>query len=127
MLTSSGELKRVMTSGALTAAGFGGQNHKNSISIADPDGGRNIRLRGAIYESSLLNGLEGLREKIESTATLAKELAASSKHGERCQIELRTQARRESAETPSAPANRGWRGDAVNRLSVLRKWSSGRG
>jgi hypothetical protein len=40
---------------------------KNSISIADPDGGRNIRLKGAIYEQSF-NAGEGLRAEIESAA-----------------------------------------------------------
>ncbi|MBX4303221.1 relaxase/mobilization nuclease domain-containing protein, partial [Mycobacterium tuberculosis] len=59
MLASSGELKtRDDVTGALTAAGFEVvRTTKNSISIADPDGGRNIRLRGAIYEQSF-NGLE---------------------------------------------------------------------
>ncbi|MBF2798721.1 plasmid mobilization relaxase MbeA, partial [Klebsiella pneumoniae] len=47
MLASSGELKtRDDVTGALTAAGFEVvRTTKNSISIADPDGGRNIRLR----------------------------------------------------------------------------------
>ncbi|MBJ3206142.1 relaxase/mobilization nuclease domain-containing protein, partial [Salmonella enterica subsp. enterica serovar Give] len=40
---------------------------KSSISIADPDGGRNIRLKGAIYEQSF-NAGEGLRAEIESAA-----------------------------------------------------------
>ncbi|KHE03578.1 DNA polymerase, partial [Citrobacter braakii] len=35
--------------------------------IADPDGGRNIRLKGAIYEQSF-NAGEGLRAEIESAA-----------------------------------------------------------
>ncbi|MGS6292846.1 hypothetical protein, partial [Enterobacter hormaechei] len=35
--------------------------------IADPDGGRNIRLKGAIYEQSF-NAGEGLRAAIESAA-----------------------------------------------------------
>ncbi|MBE3108888.1 nuclease, partial [Klebsiella pneumoniae] len=67
LLASSGELKtRDDVTGALTAAGFEGvRTTKNSISIADPDGGRNIRLRGAIYEQSF-NGLAGLRGEIES-------------------------------------------------------------
>ncbi|END88388.1 DNA relaxase mbeA domain protein, partial [Escherichia coli P0299483.3] len=53
-LASSGELKtREDVTGALTAAGFEVvRTTKNSISIADPDGGRNIRLKGAIYEQS---------------------------------------------------------------------------
>lgn len=40
---------------------------KSSISIADPDGGRNIRLKGAIYEQ-YFNAGEGLRAEIESAA-----------------------------------------------------------
>ena len=38
---------------------------KNSISIADPDGGRNIRLKGMIYERDFKFG-EGLRGEIEA-------------------------------------------------------------
>ena len=68
-LASSGELKtREDVTGALTAAGFEVvRTTKNSISIADPDGGRNIRLKGAIYEQSF-NAGEGLRAEIESAA-----------------------------------------------------------
>ena len=68
-LASSGELKtREDVTGALTAAGFEVvRTTKNSISIADPDGGRNIRLKGAIYEQSF-NASEGLRAAIESAA-----------------------------------------------------------
>ncbi|TSF73788.1 nuclease, partial [Salmonella enterica subsp. enterica serovar Hadar] len=66
-LASSGALKtREDVTGSLTAAGFeGGRTTKNSISIADPDGGRNIRLKGAIYEQSFSAG-EGLGKAIES-------------------------------------------------------------
>ncbi len=51
-LTSSGELKtRQDVTEALESAGFEVvRATKSSISIADPDGGRNIRLKGAIYE-----------------------------------------------------------------------------
>jgi len=38
---------------------------KNSISIADPDGGKNIRLKGMIYEQDFKFG-EGLRGEIEA-------------------------------------------------------------
>ena len=38
---------------------------KNSLSIADPSGGRNIRLKGAIYERDFKFG-EGLRGEIEA-------------------------------------------------------------
>ncbi|WP_424221466.1 plasmid mobilization relaxase MbeA [Buttiauxella gaviniae] len=68
-LASSGELKtRQDVTEALEASGFKVvRTTKNSISIADPDGGRNIRLKGAIYEQSF-NAGEGLRAEIESAA-----------------------------------------------------------
>ncbi|MCK7355572.1 relaxase/mobilization nuclease domain-containing protein, partial [Enterobacter roggenkampii] len=53
-LASSGELKkRQDVTEALERSGFEVvRTTKSSISIADPDGGRNIRLKGAIYEQS---------------------------------------------------------------------------
>ena len=68
-LASSGELKsRQDVTEALEGAGFEVvRTTKSSISIADPDGGRNIRLKGAIYEQSF-NAGEGLRAAIESAA-----------------------------------------------------------
>lgn len=68
-LASSGELKtRQDVAEALESAGFEVvRTTKSSISIADPDGGRNIRLKGAIYEQSF-NAGEGLRAEIESAA-----------------------------------------------------------
>ena len=68
-LASSGELKtRQDVTEALENAGFEVvRTTKSSISIADPDGGRNIRLKGAIYEQSF-NAGEGLRAEIESAA-----------------------------------------------------------
>jgi len=68
-LSTSGELKtRQDVTAALESAGFEVvRTTKNSISIADPDGGRNIRLKGAIYEQSF-NAGEGLRAEIESAA-----------------------------------------------------------
>lgn len=78
VLASSGELKtRQDVTEALTAAGFDVvRTTKNSISLADPDGGRNIRLKGAIYEQSF-NGLEGLRGEIESAAAAYRREAES--------------------------------------------------
>ena len=66
-IASSGELKtRQDVTEALESAGFEVvRTTKSSISIADPDGGRNIRLKGAIYEQSF-NAGEGLRAEIES-------------------------------------------------------------
>lgn len=68
-LASSGELKtRQDVTEALESAGFEVvRTTKSSISIADPDGGRHIRLKGAIYEQSF-NAGEGLRAEIESAA-----------------------------------------------------------
>ena len=70
-LASSGELKtRQDVTEALESAGFEVvRTTKSSISIADPDGGRNIRLKGAIYEQSFDAG-EGFREEIERAAAL---------------------------------------------------------
>jgi len=68
-LASSGELKtRQDVTEVLTRSGFEVvRTTKSSISIADPEGGRNIRLKGAIYEQSF-NAGEGLRAEIESAA-----------------------------------------------------------
>lgn len=68
-LASSGEVRtRQDVTDALTASGFDVvRTTKSSISIADPDGGRNIRLKGAIYEQSF-NAGEGLRAEIERAA-----------------------------------------------------------
>ncbi len=68
-LASSGELKpRQDVTEALESAGLEVvRTTKSSISIAHPDGGRNIRLKGAIYEQSF-NAGEGLRAEIESAA-----------------------------------------------------------
>ncbi|GKW14032.1 hypothetical protein PEC301899_43140 [Pectobacterium carotovorum subsp. carotovorum] len=68
-LASSGEMKtRQDITEALERSGFDVvRTTKSSISIADPDGGRNIRLKGAIYEQSF-NAGEGLRAEIESAA-----------------------------------------------------------
>lgn len=68
-LASSGEVKtRQDVTEALTASGFDVvRTTKSSISIADPDGGQNIRLKGAIYEQSF-NAGSGLRAEIEGAA-----------------------------------------------------------
>ena len=65
-LCVAGELKtRQDVIQALTASGFDVvRTTKTSISIADPEGGRNLRLRGAIYEQSFENG-DGLQAEIE--------------------------------------------------------------
>lgn len=68
-LASSGELKsRQDVTEALERSGFEVvRTTKSSISIADPDGGRNIRLKGALYEQSF-NAGEGLRAELEGAA-----------------------------------------------------------
>jgi len=70
-LAAAGELQtRRDVTAALENAGFEVvRTTKSSISIADPDGGRNIRLKGAIYEQSFDAG-EGFREEIERAAAL---------------------------------------------------------
>lgn len=53
---------------ALTDGGFDiVRVTKNSVSIADPEGGRNIRLKGVIYEQGFRHG-EGLRAEIEAAS-----------------------------------------------------------
>ncbi|MGL4545734.1 MAG: relaxase/mobilization nuclease domain-containing protein [Plesiomonas sp.] len=58
---------------ALSRAGFEVvRQTKNSISIANPDGGRNIRLKGMIYEQNFRFG-EGLRGEIEAASSRYRE------------------------------------------------------
>ncbi len=47
---------------------------RSSISIADPNGGKNIRLKGAFYEQSFTDG-RGVREKAERESRLYRENA----------------------------------------------------
>lgn len=64
----------------LSSAGFEVvRQTKNSISIANPDGGRNIRLKGMIYEQNFRFG-EGLRGEIE---------AASGRYREQSETRIR--------------------------------------
>lgn len=68
-LAGSGELHtRQDVVNALEGAGFTvARQTPKSISIADPDGGRNIRLKGQIYEQDFKFGA-GLREEIEAAS-----------------------------------------------------------
>lgn len=77
-LASSGEVKtRQDITEALERSGFDVvRTTKSSISIADPEGGRNIRLKGAIYEQSF-NAGEGLRAEIEKAAAIYRRDAES--------------------------------------------------
>jgi hypothetical protein len=76
MLCQSGEVKtRQDVIEALTASGFDVvRTTKSSISLADPDGGRNLRLKGAIYEQSFEFG-EGLQREIERASDRYREHA----------------------------------------------------
>ncbi len=78
-----------------------------------PGRGRNIRLRGAIYEQSF-NGLEGLRGEIESTAAAYRREAESriQQARERCQIGTERK-REENQRRHQRPRTGDERGDAV--------------
>ncbi|WP_458457178.1 plasmid mobilization relaxase MbeA [Serratia marcescens] len=95
-LASSGELKtRQDVTEALESAGFEiVRTTKSSISIADPDGGRNIRLKGAIYEQSF-NAGEGLRAEIESAAAEYRRDAESRIQRARAVCQSGTERKRE--------------------------------
>ncbi|EGT4452556.1 nuclease [Cronobacter sakazakii] len=95
-LASSGELKsRQDVTEALEGAGFEVvRTTKSSISIADPDGGRNIRLKGAIYEQSF-NAGEGLRAAIESAAEEYRRDAESRIQRARAVCQSGTERKRE--------------------------------
>jgi len=77
-LFASGELKtRQDVTETLERSGFEVvRTTKSSISIADPDGGRNIRLKGAIYEQHF-SATEGFRAEIESAAAAYRRDAAN--------------------------------------------------
>lgn len=95
-LASAGELKtRQDVTEALTTAGFDVvRTTKNSISIADPDGGRNIRLKGAIYEESF-NAGEGLGAAIEGAAAEYRRDAESRIQRARAVCQSGTERKRE--------------------------------
>ena len=95
-LALSGELKtRQDVTETLERSGFEVvRTTKNSISIADPDGGRNIRLKGAIYEQSF-NAGEGLRADIESAAAEYRRDAESRIQRARAVCKSGTERKRE--------------------------------
>jgi len=95
-LASSGELKtRQDVTEALTASGFEVvRTTKSSISIADPDGGQNIRLKGAIYEQSF-NAGAGLRAEIEGAARTYRRHAESRIQRARAVCKSGTERKRE--------------------------------
>ena len=95
-LASSGEVKnRQDVTEALESAGFEVvRTTKNSISIADPDGGRNIRLKGAIYEQSF-NAGEGLGAEIERAAAIYRKDAENRIQRARAVCKAGTERKRE--------------------------------
>jgi hypothetical protein len=114
-LASSGELKtRQDVTEALTASGFEVvRTTKNSISIADPDGGQNIRLKGAIYEQSF-NAGEGLRAEIESAGRAYRRDAESRIQRARGVCKSGTERQREANQRRyQRPRAGDERGDAV--------------
>ena len=65
---------------ALLGAGFRVvRETKNSLSIADPDGGRNIRLKGVLYEQDFRHG-EGLRAELEAAGQRYREASERRVH-----------------------------------------------
>ena len=95
-LASSGELKtRQDVTAVLEQSGFEVvRTTRSSISIADPDGGRNIRLKGAIYEQSF-NAGEGLGAEIESAAAEYRRDAESRIQRARAVCQSGTERKRE--------------------------------
>ncbi|EPC2644422.1 plasmid mobilization relaxase MbeA [Shigella flexneri] len=75
-LYHAGEIKgRQDVIQALTEAGIDVVRvTRSSISIADPNGGKNIRLKGAFYEQSFTDGC-GVREKAERESRIYRENA----------------------------------------------------
>jgi hypothetical protein len=96
-LASAGELRtRQDVTEALTASGFEVvRTTKSSISIADPDGGRNIRLKGAIYEQSF-NAGAGLRAEIDGAARAYQRDAESRIQRARSVCKAGTERKREA-------------------------------
>lgn len=114
-LASSGVLKtRQDVVQALTEAGFDVvRQTKGSISIADPEGGRNIRLRGALYEQSFSAG-EGLRAEIESAAADYRRDAESRIQRARAVCKAGTDLKREANQRRHQRPREGYdRGHAV--------------
>ncbi|WP_431624011.1 plasmid mobilization relaxase MbeA [Enterobacter asburiae] len=114
-LASSGALKtRHDVVQALTEAGFDVvRQTKGSISIADPEGGRNIRLKGALYEQSFSAG-EGLRAEIESAARAYRDDAESRIQRARTVCQSGTDLKREANQRRHQRPREGYeRGDAV--------------
>lgn len=95
-LCEAGELKtRQDVTEALMLAGFEVvRTTKSSISIANPDGGQNIRLKGALYEQSF-NAGEGFRAEIESAAAVYRRDAENRVQRARAVCHRGTELKRE--------------------------------
>ncbi|VUA85603.1 DNA relaxase mbeA [Klebsiella pneumoniae] len=114
-LASSGEVKnRQDVTEVLENAGFEVvRTTKNSISIADPDGGRNIRLKGAIYEQSF-NAGEGPGAEIERAAAIYRKDAENRIQRARTVCKAGTERKREENQRRHQRPREGYdRGDAV--------------
>ena len=82
----------------LTGAGFDvTRTTKNSISIADPEGGRNIRLKGAIYEQDFRHGKD-LRADIEAASARYRADRGERIEAARKTLNRLTERKRESHE-----------------------------
>ena len=115
VLTSSGEVKnRQDVTEVLESAGFEVvRTTKNSISIADPDGGRNIRLKGAIYEQSF-NAGEGPGAEIERAAAIYRKDAENRIQRARAVCKAGTERKREENQRRHQRPREGYdRGHAV--------------
>lgn len=124
-LASSGELKtRQDVTAVLEQSGFEVvRTTRSSISIADPDGGRNIRLKGAIYEQSF-NAGEGLEAEIESAAAAYRRDAESRIQRARAVCQSGTERKREENQRrhprPRAGHERGHGEEPAERAAIGR-------
>jgi hypothetical protein len=124
-LTSARELKsRQDVTEALERSGFEVvRTTKSSISIADPDGGRNIRLKGAIYEQSF-NAGEGFRAEIESAAAEYRRDAESRIQRARAVCQSGTERKREENQRrhqrPRTGYERGYDAEPAERAADCR-------
>jgi hypothetical protein len=114
-LCEAGELKtRQDVIDALASSGFEVvRTTKNSISLANPDGGQNIRLKGVLYEQSF-NAGEGFRAEIEGAAKRYRADAESRIQRARAVCQQGTDLKREENQRRHSRAREGnVRGPAV--------------
>jgi len=114
-LCEAGEVKtRQDVIEALSGAGFEVvRTTSRSISLADPEGGKNIRLKGAIYEQSFEAG-DGLRAEIESAGERYRADAEVRVQRARAVCEQGTELKREENQRRhQRPRNGHERGHAV--------------